>query len=145
MIRISVLFVTTLFTMLVMDTVWLGILIKDVYLQEVGPILLLKDGQLTARMPQAALVYLAMVTGVLVFGHRPITESNAIWREISRTALLGVVIFSVYDMTNFAVLSLWTWKVAVLDILWGGTLFGVSRASLLLVDRILAKRVLLAE
>jgi uncharacterized membrane protein len=37
--------------------------------------------------------------------------------------LLGVCIYGVYDMTNYALFNKWALQTALMDMLWGGTLF----------------------
>lgn len=37
--------------------------------------------------------------------------------------LLGLVIYGVYDATNYATLKKWSPYLAIMDVIWGGTLF----------------------
>ncbi len=37
--------------------------------------------------------------------------------------LLGVLIYGVYDTTNYATIRGWKWYLALIDTIWGGTLF----------------------
>jgi uncharacterized membrane protein len=37
--------------------------------------------------------------------------------------LLGICIYGVYDMTNYALFNKWALQTALMDMLWGGTLF----------------------
>lgn len=41
------------------------------------------------------------------------------WKD---AAILGLVIYGVYDMTNLATLSKWTWNFAIADMIWGAVL-----------------------
>jgi len=47
-------------------------------------------------------------------------------RPIIEAFLLGVVIYGVYDSTNYATLKKWKPEFAVIDTLWGGTLFALT-------------------
>ena len=40
--------------------------------------------------------------------------------------LLGMLIFGIYELFNFATLKKWDIMYSMLDILWGGILFGLS-------------------
>jgi uncharacterized membrane protein len=40
--------------------------------------------------------------------------------------LLGLTIYAVYELTNYALLKKWSVKTVVLDTLWGGILFGLT-------------------
>ena len=37
--------------------------------------------------------------------------------------LLGLVIYGVFETTNYAILKNWSWKAVVMDTIWGGILF----------------------
>jgi uncharacterized membrane protein len=41
-------------------------------------------------------------------------------------ALLGWAIYLIYELTNKALFSKWSWTTVLMDGLWGGILFGVS-------------------
>ena len=40
--------------------------------------------------------------------------------------MLGVLIYGVFDTTNYALFKKWDWKLAVMDSLWGGVLYGLT-------------------
>lgn len=40
--------------------------------------------------------------------------------------LLGIIIYGVYESTNYALFTEWSWLTVVVDTLWGGLLFGVT-------------------
>jgi len=40
--------------------------------------------------------------------------------------LLGVLIYGVFESTNYAVFKKWDWKIAVMDTLWGGSVFALT-------------------
>jgi len=40
--------------------------------------------------------------------------------------LLGIIIYSVYDLTSLALLKNWSVKTAIIDTLWGGILFTLT-------------------
>jgi len=67
----------------------------------------------------AALCYLLLVIGLNYFilrTHRPVLEAF----------LLGFIIYGVFDTTNLAIFKKYDWKVALMDALWGGTLFALT-------------------
>ena len=70
------------------------------------------------RMP-AAMAYLILTLGLYYFiikDRRPVTDAF----------LLGVLIYGVYDFTNYATLKKWTLAFSIKDTLWGGTVFTIS-------------------
>ena len=48
-------------------------------------------------------------------------------RSIFDAFLLGLVIYGVFETTNKALFSKWTWTAVFLDTLWGGILFALTR------------------
>ena len=47
-------------------------------------------------------------------------------RHVTDAFLLGVLIYGVYDFTNYATLKKWTLAFSIKDTLWGGTVFTLS-------------------
>lgn len=72
--------------------------------------------------PMGALVcYVLLVAGLNYF----IIQRN---RSIPEAFFLGLVIYGVYDSTNYATLKKWEPNVAIMDTLWGGSLFALTTA-----------------
>ena len=42
--------------------------------------------------------------------------------------LLGLLVYGVFDSTNYAMFKKWDWKIAVMDTLWGGSVFAMTTA-----------------
>jgi uncharacterized membrane protein len=40
--------------------------------------------------------------------------------------LLGLLVYGVFDSTNYAMFKKWDWKIAVMDTLWGGSVFALT-------------------
>ena len=72
--------------------------------------------------PMGALVcYVLLIAGLNYF----IIQRN---RSIPEAFFLGLVIYGVYDSTNYATLKKWEANVAIMDTLWGGSLFALTTA-----------------
>ena len=70
------------------------------------------------RMP-AVMAYLILTLGLYYFiikDRRPVTDAF----------LFGVLIYGVYDFTNYATLKKWTLAFSIKDTLWGGIVFTIS-------------------
>jgi len=65
----------------------------------------------------AVVCYIALITGLYYF----ILRTK---REPLEAFLLGLIIYAVYESTNYATLKKWTPMIACIDTLWGGVLFG---------------------
>lgn len=71
------------------------------------------------KIVPAIICYLLLIFGLNYFilsRHRPVVEA----------ILLGGLIYGVFDSTNYALFKKWDWKLAVMDSLWGGVLFGLT-------------------
>ena len=47
-------------------------------------------------------------------------------KSLQEAFILGVVIYGVYETTNFAILEKWKMEAVALDTLWGGILFALT-------------------
>ncbi|MEC5388105.1 DUF2177 family protein [Uliginosibacterium sp. H3] len=101
-----------LLVMAALDAVWLGWLGLDMYKQEIGPLLL--D---TPKWLPAALFYLCYPLGLvfLALHIRPSTLGEA----VLRSAVVGLVAYGVYDLSNLATLRDWSVKVCIVDMVYG--------------------------
>ena len=73
------------------------------------------------KIEGAVICYLLLVFGLNYF----IIKNN---RSILDAFLLGLVIYGVYDSTNYAMLKKWNPYLAMMDALWGGVLFATTTA-----------------
>jgi uncharacterized membrane protein len=64
----------------------------------------------------AALCYIFLITGLNYFIIKP-------RKSINEAFLLGLVIYGVYETTNYAMFKKWSIITVIMDTLWGGLLF----------------------
>lgn len=82
----------------------------------------------TTRLYTAGIiVYLLMAIGLYVFVISSSTDLSFMY-TILKGALLGVILFGVYDLTNVATIPAFGIKEAAIDTVWGGTLFAIVTA-----------------
>ncbi len=112
-------------TMLILDGLWLGFIAKKLYLQEIGSLLRMspKGGMDPLWLP-ALIVYVALIAGVLLFAI-PKAQGSAL-NALIWGAIFGLICYAVYDFTNLAVLANWSWKMSIIDTLWGMVLCGLT-------------------
>ena len=82
-------------------------------------ILAVQGSALKVRLFPTILTYIFLVYGLNYF----IISRN---RSIRDAFILGVVIYSVYEFTNLALLRKWRASTAIMDTLWGGILFALT-------------------
>ncbi|MBK1793104.1 DUF2177 family protein [Devosia sp. WQ 349] len=101
------------------DFVWLGFLAIGFYRSEIGHLLLDKP-----NMTAAVVFYLFYVIGIVGFAILPALNANSwVWALVAGVAL-GLIAYGTYDFTNLATLKDWSWKVTVVDLIWGGAITG---------------------
>jgi uncharacterized membrane protein len=119
---------------LFIDLLWLGVVMKGFYSHELGELARRQGTALAPRWGAAILVYL-LIPGGLVLFVRPLLGMNATaWQAIGWGAVYGLVLYGVYDLTNFAVLEKWTVRMTLADIAWGCILCGAMSAIMRLVE-----------
>jgi uncharacterized membrane protein len=64
----------------------------------------------------AALCYLFLIVGINYFIIKPC-------KSVNEAFLLGIVIYGVYETTNYALFNKWSILTVFMDTLWGGLLF----------------------
>ena len=74
---------------------------------------------ISIRYASAFACYLLMVCGMYYF---IIREK----RTVIDAFLLGVLVYGVYDLTVYFLFTNYTFPVAMMDMLWGGVLFGLT-------------------
>jgi uncharacterized membrane protein len=66
-----------------------------------------------------AICYILLITCINYFIIKP-------HKSISDAFLLGIVIYGVYESTNYSLLNKWSILTVIIDTLWGGILFAIT-------------------
>ena len=103
---------TILFVMLALDSVYLY-LTKSIYGQLVAKI---QRTSLELKWAGAIIVYALLAIGLYIFILEP---GKPLWQA----ALLGLVIYGVFDFTNYAMFKKYDLSIALMDMIWGSILF----------------------
>lgn len=119
---------------LVIDLVWLGVVMKNFYAQEIGDLMRRNDAGLTPRWGPAAMVYSLIPAGLVMFVRPLLGDDSSLWLTFAWGAVFGLVLYGVYDFTNLAVLENWTYRVTLADVAWGGVLCGTSSLLMRLLE-----------
>lgn len=112
----------------VLDLLWLGVIAKGWLAGQLGPLM----REQIAVVP-AILFYLLYVVGLSFFAVAPMLESGD-WMKAAMTgAVLGLVAYGTYDLTNLATLKNWPLPMVIVDMVWGTVLSAVSAAAGVLI------------
>jgi uncharacterized membrane protein len=96
------------------DALWLSTMGASLYRATLGDILLP-----TVRFGPAIAFYLLFPIGIVVFAVAPGLRSSSAAEAALYGAVLGLVTYATYDLTNFATLRNWTMKITVIDLAYG--------------------------
>lgn len=108
---------------MVLDGIWLGFVMKDFYRAQLMSIGRIVDGAFAPVWSAAAPVYLLLGLGVAVF---VVPRVNSIGAAASLGALFGLVVYGVYDLTNYSTLAAYPLKLTIADMLWGAVACGIA-------------------
>ena len=101
---------------MVLDGVWLGLLMKNFYRGQLAPIARLADGGIAPNWPAAFVVYALLGTGIALF---VIPRAPTVSLAAAYGALFGLVVYGVYDFTNYSTLRQWPFVLTLADVAWG--------------------------
>lgn len=99
---------------LALDLLWLGVLARGFYRREFGHLMAER-----VTWPAAFAFYVLYGAGVAYFCVQPAQGDSGARTAAFRGAMLGLLVYGTYDLTNMAVLRDWSVKGACVDVLWG--------------------------
>ena len=104
----AIIFITT-------DFVYLNV-IKDYFNNQ---IISVQGSPVKVNYLGAALCYIFLIVGINYFIIKP-------RKSVNDAFLLGIVIYGVYETTNYALFKNWSMLTVIIDTLWGGLLFAFT-------------------
>jgi len=120
---------------LIIDMVWLLWLGRGFYVSEIGDLL-----RQPPNLGAAGAFYVLYVTGLMIMVIWPVVQAQSVPQAVLFGALLGLVAYGTYDLTNLAVMKGFTTKIAIIDMIWGTVLTGtVAALTVLLGTKILPR------
>jgi uncharacterized membrane protein len=99
----------------VLDGLYLN-LIKDYFNKQIKAI---QGSDIKINIIATGITYVFLIFGINYF----IIQKN---RSVKDAALLGLVIYAVYEFTNLSLFKNWSYLTAFIDTLWGAVLFGLT-------------------
>jgi uncharacterized membrane protein len=101
----------------VIDMIWLVLVAKKFYQEQIG--FLMKPD---INWPAAIVFYLLFIAGLVIFVISPAVEKHSWVHALLYGALFGLITYATYDLTNLATLKDWPLLVTVVDLIWGTVL-----------------------
>ena len=107
--------ITTIFILILLDSIYFYVN-KDFFSKQ---ILDVQGTPVSLNVFAAFLCYITLALGINYFILRE-------KKSLLDAFLLGFVIYAVYETTNKATFKKWTYKIVLIDTLWGGILFTLT-------------------
>lgn len=105
-------YVAALLVLGVLDGLWLGWLMRGFYRRQFGALM-----RERLRWVPALLFYVGYPAALVALALFPAGQPAG--QQVVRAALVGLVAYGVYDLTNRTTLRHWPLKLAVVDAAWG--------------------------
>jgi len=127
------LFIISMLVFFILDMTWIGFIAKDMYFKSYGNWLRLENGRLLPVWWAIIIIYalFAFATLTLIL---PLSK-GVLLHAFFYGAVLGLVIYGVYDFTCVAIFKDWPVAMAFIDWLWGTTLCALSATITLYISR----------
>ncbi len=116
-------YVATLLAFTLIDLIWLGVVAKDFYRRELGP--LMAD---PINWVAGFAFYAIFAVGIVIFAVQPALASGGPMRAGLIGAMFGFFAYATYDLTNLATTKGFPLKMALVDMVWGSVLTGLAAA-----------------
>jgi uncharacterized membrane protein len=112
--KLIYLYLLTLPVFFGIDMLWIGVLAKDFYRNNLGHLL-----RPDINWAAALIFYFLYIVGILIFATLPALEKQSLRQAVVMGALFGFFAYATYDLSNLATLKDWPVNVVFVDILWG--------------------------
>ncbi len=118
-LKYGAVYLAALLTFLVLDGIWLGIVARGFYVDQLGHLM-----RPSPNWGIAGAFYLMYVVGILVFAVLPGHGQSSWLLAAGLGALFGFIAYGTYDLTNLATLRGWPPLMSMVDMVWGALLTG---------------------
>ncbi|MEM9014255.1 MAG: DUF2177 family protein [Pseudomonadota bacterium] len=112
-------YVATALVFLPIDLLWLGVLARDFYNNQLGDM-----KEINAQA--AVIFYLVYVLGIVIFAVLPAIDKQSLMHALLVGGMFGFFCYATYDLTNLATMRGFPPGMVIPDILWGIVLTGSS-------------------
>ena len=103
-------------TILILDYIWLGTVTKDFIVREFGSLINVTNGKIDIKLLAGLLAWLSIAVMVVTF----VTLRFQTYPQVILFgALMGFLMYAMYDLTNLTFLTSYSLKFTLVDIVWG--------------------------
>ncbi|MDA8561654.1 DUF2177 family protein [Gammaproteobacteria bacterium] len=127
--------IIAIFTFIILDGLWLGVIAKSLYQDNLRLFLNISHGELSVNWVSAFFVYILLIAGILIF---PVEKAgDDLKNSLLWGFLFGIFVYGTYGFTNHALVQNWPLKISIIDTIWGGVLCALTTYSVNLSARYL--------
>ena len=119
--RYAVAYIATVVVFLGLDAIWLTQIALGMYRRELAGLLLDQP-----NLAIAGIFYLVFVAGIVILAIAPALNGGNWMSALWMGAVLGLVAYGTYDITNLSTLKGWSLTVTLADLAWGTVLSAVA-------------------
>lgn len=119
-------FLVVLFSLAILDFIWMGFVTQKFYVSQLEPIGRIKDGKFEVVYWAGFVVYALLALGVVTFVIPRLSVADPLTTAFFYGGLFGLVTYGVYDFTNVAILKDWGLLVTAADVAWGVVSVGTA-------------------
>ena len=117
-------YISTAVVFFALDYLWLTRIAIGFYREQIGSLMLASP-----NFAAAGVFYLFYVVGVVHFAVMPAVSAGSLVTALINGALLGLLAYGTYDMTNLATLKGWSLQMSLVDMAWGAFLTATAAAA----------------
>lgn len=114
-------YIATLIPLAVLDALWILVLAKKFYAEQMGFLF-----SKSVNLVPVAFFYPLYALGVVLLAVLPAVSSASWIESLWRGALLGLVAYGAYDLTNHATIANWPLTMTLVDMFWGMTITALT-------------------
>ena len=82
--------------------------------------------EITMKLLGAVLCYIFLIVGLNVFIIQNGQYEKDLEKRVLYAGLLGLLVYGVYETTNYAIIDKWDLQTVLIDTVWGGILFSLT-------------------
>ena len=122
MLHLFKVYLATGFTMAVIDAIWLGFIAAKFYRPRLDTVSRQNTGKpFSPKWSTTILVYVILVLGIMIFV-LPRVDGAPFLDVVVAGAWYGLIVYGVYDLTNYSTLKGMSINLVLIDIAWGAAL-----------------------
>ncbi len=133
--RMIIILILNIVSFVGLDVLWLSTM-SGFYSKHLSFVGRYVNGKLQPIISTSVLTWLLLVLGIMIFVY-PLVRISSLQQSIMYGALYGLVVYGVYEFTNYSIIENWPLRIALIDTLWGITLSAIIACQTWLLQRLL--------